>query len=103
MPQANKSSQLYCLVLLHRALLHHLRNHPTHADPHKPLRLPNIHSLPVHATSTAPPRIWLPRLRPPRQRNLNLHVRELRQLPRRNAEHAFRLRVLHRLHHGLPR
>ena len=91
------------MVLLHRALLPHLRHHPTHPDLDQSLRLPNVHPLPLHAAPASPTRIRLPRFRPARQCNLNLHVRELRQFPGRHAIHALRLRLLHRLHHDLPR
>lgn len=91
------------MVLLHRALLHHLRHHPPHPHPNQPLRLPNIHPLPLHAATATPTRIRLPGFGPPRQRHQHLHVGQLRQLARRDAEHAFRLRLLHRLHHDLPR
>ena len=91
------------MVLLHRALLSHLRHNPPHPHPNQPLRLPDIHPLSLHAAAPAPARIRLLGLGPPRQRHQHIHVRQLRQFARRNAEHAFRLRLLHRLHHDLPR
>lgn len=91
------------MVLLHRALLPHLRHHPAHPDLDQSLRLPNVHPLSLHAAPASPTPIRLPGFRPARQCNLNLHVGELRQFPGCHAVHAFRVRLLHRLHHDLPR
>jgi len=89
------------MVLLHRALPPHFRHNPAHTHPHKSLRLPNIHPLPVYAATSPSTRVRLPRLRAPRQRDLYLDERQFRQLPRRNAFDAFWLCICHWLHHGV--
>ena len=58
--RCSNALQLHRLVLLHRSLLRHLRKHSTHPNPYQPFCLPDIHPLPLHATSSTTSRIRLP-------------------------------------------
>lgn len=103
----SQTAQLYSLVLLHCALPSHLCHRPPYLDPNQLPRLYHFYILPLHASTPLAKAVRLPGLRPPRRRAIRLAVRQIRQHPRRNAQHAFRLCLLHRLHpplsqHPLP-
>lgn len=91
------------MVLLYCAFSFYLRQHPPYSHPDQPPCFPNLHPLPLHATSPSTPRVRLPRLSAPRQCNLNLDERRLCKFARCNAVHAFRLRICDRLHHDISR
>ena len=93
--------QLYCMVLLHCPITSYIRRNPSNTYLDKSLRLPNLHTLPMHATAPPSSRVWFPRLSASRQRDIDLDERKLCQLPCRHAQHAFRLRICHWLYHDL--
>ena len=96
-------TQIHCVVLLCRSILQHILYREKDHDSHQSPRIYDLHHLSLYATSPTATRIRFPRQRRTQQRRKRLDEREIRKLPRGDAVHAFRVLVLHRMHHVVPR